>query len=127
MEKTEQEWREQLTSEEFHILRQQGTEAPFSGQYNNFTPDKGSWHCKACGAKLFDANMKFPSSCGWPSFFDAAAGATEERPDNSHGMRRTEIVCHNCKSHLGHVFNDGPKPSGLRYCINSVSLSYKEE
>jgi peptide-methionine (R)-S-oxide reductase len=118
----DEDWRAKLTPEQFHVLREQGTERAFGGQYWN-THDDGSYHCAACDALLFDSDAKFDSGSGWPSFTaPAVAAAVELREDNSHGMQRTEVVCRNCGSHLGHVFDDGPDGQP-RYCINSVSLN----
>lgn len=122
IEKTESEWREQLSAEQYRVLREQGTEPAFSGAYFD-TKTPGRYHCAACGAALFDAEHKFDSGTGWPSFYAPLSdAAVETHTDTSYGMRRTEVHCARCKSHLGHVFPDGPKPTGLRYCINSVSL-----
>ncbi len=120
-------WKEQLTEEEYRVLRQKGTEYPFTGKYNDFY-EKGNYYCAACGELLFTSESKFKSGCGWPSFSDIA----EEKhillkKDTSHGMLRTEVLCANCGGHLGHVFNDGPPPSYLRYCINSVSVKFRAE
>ena len=119
---TEAEFRAKLTPEQYEILRRRGTERPFSGEYV-YAKDKGMYQCAACGADLFSSDTKFDSGTGWPSFYEPAAeGKVELRPDNSHFMRRTEVVCGRCGSHLGHVFDDGPAPTGQRYCINSVAL-----
>ena len=120
------EWREQLSEEEYRILREAGTEPPFSGEYVDHEAD-GSYVCAGCGAELFDSETKFESGCGWPSFFDADDDRIETRLDTSHGMRRTEVLCGNCGGHLGHVFEDGPDPTGKRYCINSVALEFDDE
>jgi peptide-methionine (R)-S-oxide reductase len=119
---TEEEWRARLSPEQYRVLREQGTERPFSHEYAVAKED-GVYRCAACGAELFDSSAKFDSGTGWPSFTEeAAGGAVELRPDASHGMVRTEVVCRHCGSHLGHVFEDGPPPTGLRYCINGVCL-----
>jgi len=125
--KSEDEWRRELTPEQYRVLREKGTERPFSGEYE-YTATPGVYRCAACGQELFASATKFDSGCGWPSFFTPLAGeAVEEHDDSSLGMRRTEVTCSRCGSHLGHVFPDGPGPSGLRYCINSVSLKLDEE
>ena len=124
--KTESEWRAQLDPERYRILREKGTEAPFSGEYDHvFEP--GTYHCAGCGAELFTSDAKYDSGCGWPAFYEpAAAGALDEETDRSHGMVRTEVMCASCGGHLGHVFPDGPHPTGLRYCINSAALKLEE-
>ena len=116
-------WREKLTAEQYRVCREGGTEAPFSGQllHNRKT---GEYHCVCCEALLFDSSAKFDSGCGWPSFDEALEGTVEQRVDRSHGMVRTEILCKACGSHLGHLFDDGPTSTGLRYCVNSVSLTF---
>jgi peptide-methionine (R)-S-oxide reductase len=122
--KSEQEWREELTPEQYEILRRAGTEPPFTGEYV-FNKADGTYRCAACGAGLFGSDAKFESGTGWPSFTEpAVAAAVELRPDNSLFMRRTEVLCRRCGGHLGHVFDDGPGPTGERYCINSASLSF---
>ncbi|MDP2735404.1 MAG: peptide-methionine (R)-S-oxide reductase MsrB [bacterium] len=126
MPKTEKEWKENLTPEEYAVLRQGGTEAPFSGEYV-YSKDQGMYLCRACGNPLFSSETKFESGTGWPSFYDALPGAIEKREDRSLGMVRTEILCTRCGSHLGHVFDDGPKPTGKRYCINCVSLDLEKD
>jgi peptide-methionine (R)-S-oxide reductase len=124
--KTNEEWRKILSPAEYHVLRQKGTEPPFTGQYlkNN---KKGMYVCAACGNKLFSSETKFDSGTGWPSFWQAISNESIElETDNAHGMKRIEVLCKKCGGHLGHVFNDGPKPTGERYCMNSVSLKSKE-
>ena len=123
LELSEAEWRRRLDDETYRVLRQKGTEPAFTGRYWN-TKEPGVYRCAGCGAELFDSETKFESGSGWPSFWDAARpGAVESRRDLSHGMIRTEVVCARCGGHLGHVFPDGPEPTGQRYCINSVSLA----
>lgn len=122
---TDAEWRQKLTPEEYRVLRQKGTEAPFIGKYTD-TTEAGTYYCAACGQELFKSDTKFPSECGWPAFYAAAAGDRVKLiPDRSFGMVRTEVECARCGSHLGHIFDDAPdQPTGQRYCINSISLKF---
>ena len=125
-ELTEEEWKKKLSPEEFHILREKGTERPFTGEYDKFYKD-GTYKCAGCGTELFTSSSKYDSGCGWPAFYEAMPEKIQESSDNSFGMKRVEITCENCGGHLGHVFNDGPQPSGLRYCVNSLSLDFDSE
>ena len=127
VEKTEEEWRKELTPEQYKILREAGTEPPFTGIYNDEKTD-GVYRCAACGLELFGSDTKFDSGTGWPSFWDPMEDDNViTRPDNSLMMRRTEVLCGRCGSHLGHVFDDGPNPTGQRYCINSAALRLDKE
>ena len=124
IKKTNEEWKKQLTPEQYRVLREKGTERPFSGEYDKFF-EAGTYVCAACGNELFFSDHKFDAGCGWPSFYrEAAKGHITEKTDFSLGMRRTEILCAKCGGHLGHVFDDGPHETGLRYCVNSVSIKF---
>lgn len=126
MIKSEAEWKAQLSEEEFHVLRKKGTERPHSGTYNIHSKN-GTYVCKGCDTPLFESTQKFEAHCGWPSFDQAIEGTVNYIRDTSHGMIRTEIVCTNCNGHLGHVFDDGPTETGVRYCVNSIALNFKEQ
>jgi peptide-methionine (R)-S-oxide reductase len=123
--KTDEEWKKELTPEEYAVTRMKGTERPFTGEYYK-TKTEGMYTCTCCGAELFDSNTKYDSGSGWPSFYQPTdKDSIQEETDSSHGMTRTEIMCKSCGAHLGHVFPDGPRPTGLRYCVNSLSLKLK--
>ncbi len=124
--KSEAEWKKQLNEEEYRVLREKGTERPFTGQYNVHF-EEGTYKCMACNVSLFESGSKFDSGCGWPSFDESIEGSVEYVKDASHGMIRTEILCANCGSHLGHVFNDGPTQTGQRYCVNSISIDFDKK
>lgn len=127
MHKSKVEWKKLLTSEQYKVLIEKGTEAPFSGKLLN-NKEEGTYVCAACGNKLFESKTKFESRCGWPSFSEILAlDSVELKEDNTHSMKRIEVLCKKCGGHLGHLFDDGPKPSRKRYCINSVSLKFKKK
>jgi peptide-methionine (R)-S-oxide reductase len=127
VQKTDEEWRQELSPAQYQVLRRAGTEPPFSGEYVH-SHDDGSYRCAGCGAVLFSSGTKFDSGSGWPSFYKPEDEENiERRSDSTHGMIRTEVVCKRCGGHLGHVFDDGPNPTGLRYCINSLALDFDPE
>jgi methionine-R-sulfoxide reductase len=123
---SDDELRTALTPEQYHVTQEKGTERPFTGEYWNHN-EQGEYRCIVCGELLFDSSSKFDAHCGWPSFYEAKPGMVDTNEDRSHGMLREEIVCHKCGAHLGHVFPDGPQPTGLRYCVNSASIKFNKE
>ncbi len=127
IEKTEAQWRAELTPDQYRIMREKGTERAFTGAYVD-NHEKGIYKCAACHEPLFESDTKYDSGSGWPSFFKPLdPGAVDTEDDTTHGMRRTEVMCRKCGAHLGHVFDDGPRPTGLRYCVNSASLAFEKK
>ena len=124
--KSDDEWKQQLSDEEFYVTRKHGTEAPFSGKFYDYKGD-GLYRCVCCDAPLFESETKFDSGTGWPSYYEGVEDAIKEVKDMTHGMLRVEVRCNSCDAHLGHLFPDGPEPTGQRYCINSVCLNFKEK